>query len=306
MITRVATFALSDQMIAGALRTETAMANLQVQEASGVQSQFLAGYGANSERVVNLQVSVTRAQSYIDAATFADSKAQVMFTALGGTGSGVSDIITRLRTALSAATTGSGTAMASLISSAQQMLPEMQSLLNTQYNGEYVFGGARTATAPVDLSTFATGAGSLTATDSSYYQGDSEIASVRVAADQTVAYGITADNPAFEQVMRVLKFVANSTSLSSADITSALNLASSALDAVATVQAKLSNADAQIVSAKSLQTDYQGFAQTLGSNLAGVDVGELTAQLATYQSQLTASFSAIAKIESLNLASFLR
>jgi flagellar hook-associated protein 3 FlgL len=86
----------------------------------------------------------------------------------------------------------------------------------------------------------------------------------------------------------------------------ALNLASSALDDVATVQAKLSNADAQIVSAKSLQTDYQGFAQTLGSDLSGVDVGALTAQLATYQSQLTASFSAIAKIESLNLASFLR
>jgi flagellar hook-associated protein 3 FlgL len=55
-----------------------------------------------------------------------------------------------------------------------------------------------------------------------------------------------------------------------------------------------------------LQTDYQGFAQTLGSDLSGVDVGALTAQLATYQSQLTASFSAIAKIESLNLASFLR
>jgi flagellar hook-associated protein 3 FlgL len=306
MITRVATFALSDQMIASALRTEATMANLQVQEASGLQSQFLAGYGADAERVVNLQVSVTRAQSYIDAATLADSKAQVMFTALGGTGSGISDIISRLRTALSAATTGSSTAMASLISSAQQMLPEMQSLLNTQYNGEYVFGGARTTTPPVDLSTFATGAGSLTAADTSYYQGDSEIASVQVAADQTVAYGITADNPAFEQVMRVLKFVANSSSLSSADITNALNLASSALDDVATVQAKLSNADAQIVSAKSLQTDYQGFAQTLGSDLSGVDVGALTAQLATYQSQLTASFSAIAKIESLNLASFLR
>jgi flagellar hook-associated protein 3 FlgL len=306
MITRVATFPLSDQMISSALRTESTMANLQIQEASGVKSQYLADYGADTQQVVNLQVSVTRAQSYIDAATLADSKAQVMYSALGGNGSGITDIITKLRTQLSAATTGSSTATASAISSAQQLLQQMGSLLNTQYNGQYVFSGARTTTAPVDLSSFATGAGSLSTADTSYYQGDSDIASVRVAADQTVSYGITADNPAFEQTMRVLKFVANSTTLSSTDITDALNLADGALDAVSTVQAKLSNADSQIQSAKSLQTDYQSYAQTLGSDLTGVDVAAVTAQLSTYQAQLTASFSALAKIQSLNLASYLR
>jgi flagellar hook-associated protein 3 FlgL len=302
MFSRVASFALSDQMVAGTLRTESTMANLQVQEASGVKSEFLAGYGADTQQVINLQVSVTRAQSYIDAGTLADSKVQVMYSAVGT----MTDIITKLRTQLSAATTGSSTATASAISSAQQMLQQMGSLLNSQYNGEFVFGGARTSTAPADLSTFATGAGSLTTADTSYYKGDGEIASVRVAADQTVSYGVTADNPAFEQIVRVLKFVANSTTLSSSDITGALNLASSALDATATVQAKLSNSAAQMESAKSLQSDYQGFAQSLGTDLTGVDVAAVTAQLSTYQAQLTASFSAISKIQGMSLASFLR
>src|SRR5882724_3000341 len=296
MFTRVATFALSDQMVSGALRTETTMANLQTQEASGVKSQFLADYGADTQQIINLQVSVTRAQSYIDASTLADNKVQVMYSAVGK----MTDIITNLRAQLSAATTGSGTATTSAINSAQQMLQQMGSLMNSQYNGEFVFGGARTATAPADLSTFATGAGSLTAPDTSYYKGDGEIASVRVAADQTVSYGVTADNPALEQVMRVLKFVANSTTLSSTNITDALNLASSALDATATVKAKLSNSAAQIESASSLQSDYQSFAQTLGTNLTGVDVAALTAQLATYQAQLTASFSAISKIQGMS------
>jgi flagellar hook-associated protein 3 FlgL len=169
-----------------------------------------------------------------------------------------------------------------------------------------VFGGARTSTAAVDLSTFATGPGSLTTPDTSYYKGDGEIASVRVAADQSVSYGVTADNPALEQIMRVLKFVADSTTLSSTDITNALNLASTALDATSTVWAKLSNSAARMESAKSLQSDYQSFAQTLGGDLTGVDVAAVTAQLSTYQSQLTASFSAIAKIQGMNLASFLR
>ena len=302
MITRVATFPLSDQMVSGALRTEVTMANLQIQEASGVRSQFLAGYGADTQQVINLQVSVTRAQSYVDAATFADTKIQLMYTQM----TTVTDSLTNLRSLLSAASTATPTAVAATISGAQQMLGEMKGILNAQYNGKYVFSGSTVTTAPVDLSTFGTGAGSLTTADTSYYKGNDDIDSVRVSGDQTVSYGVTADNPAFEQVMRVLKFVANSTTLSSSDISNAMDLASKAVDAVATVQAKLSNADAQIKTAQAAQVDYQNYAKTLDANLTGVDVAAVTAQLATYQAQLSASYVALSRIQSLNLASFLR
>jgi len=302
MVMRIATFALSDQMVAGALRTQATMANLQVQESSGLKSETFAGYGSDTQHVVNLQVSVTRAQSHIDAATLADSKVQVMYSAVGS----MTDIITQLRTQLSAATTGGSTETSSAISSAQQLLTQMGSLLNTQYDGQYVFGGARVSTAPVDLTSFASGAGSTTTADTSYYKGDGEIASVRVADDQTVSYGVTADNSAFEQVMRTLKYVANSSSLSSSDITRALDLASNALSATTAVQAKLSSAASQIESASANQSDYKSFAETLSSDLSGVDVAAVTAQLSTYQTQLTASYSAIAKIQSLNLASYLK
>src|SRR5689334_19725695 len=156
MTMRVATFAVTDQMVSGALRTEATMANMEVQEASGIQSSYLAGYGTDTQHVVNLQVSVTRAQSYIDAATLAESKTEVMYSAVGQ----VSDVLTSLRTALSAASTGSSTEVASAISSAQQLLQQMGSILNTQYDGQYVFSGADTSTAPVDLTSYASGAGS--------------------------------------------------------------------------------------------------------------------------------------------------
>lgn len=299
---RVATFALSDQMIAAALRTQSIMANEQIQESSGVKSEDFAGYGSDTQSVVNLQVSVTRAQTYIDAATQADSKVEVMYSAVGS----VTSLITNLRTQLSAATTGSSTSTASLISSAQSMLSEMGSILNTQYDGEYVFSGAGTSTAPLDLTSFSSGTGSLSTADTSYYKGDDQIASVRVADDQAVNYGVTADNSAFEQVMRVLKYVANSTSLSSSDITTALNMASSALDATSIVQSKLSDAASQIENASSRQTDYKSYASTLGSDLTSVDVAAVTAQLATYQSQLEASYSAISKIQSMTLTSYLK
>ncbi|QIG93607.1 flagellin [Bradyrhizobium sp. 6(2017)] len=304
MMMRVATFAQSEQMITSALRVQAVMANEQVQESSGLQSEDFGGYGSGAGRVINLQVSVTRAQSYIDASNLADNKVQAMYSAVGS----VTDIITQLRTQLSAATTGSSTATASVINYAQQAISQMQGLLNTQYDGEYVFSGARTDTAPADLSTFdtGTGTGSLTTSDTSYYKGDSEIASVRVSDSQSISYGVTADNPAFEQVMRLLKYVGNSTTLSSSDISQALDLASNALDATSTVQAKLSTAASQIETASTNQSDYQNFAKTLSTNLTSVDVAAVTAQLSTYQAQLTASYSAIAKIQGLNLASYLR
>ncbi|WOH79646.1 flagellin [Bradyrhizobium sp. BEA-2-5] len=302
MMMRVATFAQSDQMISSALRVQAVMANEQVQESSGLQSEDFGGYGSGAGRVINLQVSVTRAQSYIDAATLADSKVQVMYSAVGS----VTDILTQLRSQLSAATTGSSTATASVINYARQAMAQMQGLLNTQYDGEYVFSGARTDTAPADLSSFDTGTGSLTTSDTSYYKGDSEIASVRVSDSQSISYGVTADNSAFEEVMRVLKFVANSTTLSSSDVSQALDLASSALDATSTVQAKLSTAASQIETASTNQSDYQNFAKTLSNDLTSVDVAAITAQLSTYEAQLTASYSAISKIQSMNLASYLR
>ncbi|VIO76433.1 hypothetical protein CI1B_64380 [Bradyrhizobium ivorense] len=302
MMMRVATFAQSDQMIASALRTQAVMANEQVQESSGLKAEDFGGYGSSAGRVINLQVSVTRSQSYIDAAKLADSKVQVMYSAVGS----MTDIVTQLRTQLSAATTGSSTATASVVNYAQQALAQMQGLLNTQYDGEYVFSGARTDTAPVDLTSFASGAGSLTTADTSYYQGDSEIASVRVSDSQSVAYGVTADSSAFEQVMRLLKFVGNSPSLSASDVSQALDLASDALDATSTVQAKLSTTASQIEAVSASQSDYQNFAQTLSTDLTSVDVAAVTAQLSTYQAQLTASYSAISKIQSLNLASYLR
>lgn len=302
MAMRVASFSQSSTMVSDALRVQSAMANEQTQESSGQISTDFGGYGSGTQQVINLQVSVTRAQSYIDAATLADSKVQVMYSALGS----VTNIVTQLRSDLTAASTGSSSDATSAISSAQQMLQEMGSLLNTQYDGQYVFAGGRTDTAPVDLTSFSSGTGSTTTADTSYYVGGSETASVRVSSDETVSYGVNADNPAFEEVMRVLKFVANSSSLSSSDITSALDLASQALDDTSAVQAKLSSNGSEIEAASARQSDYKSYAQSLSSDLTSVDVAAVTAQLSTYQSQLTASYSALAKILSMNLASYLK
>jgi flagellar hook-associated protein 3 FlgL len=300
---RVATFAINDQMIASALRTQSTMANQQIQEASGLISSDFGGLGSSAQQVLNLQVSVTRAQSYIDAATQTNSKIQVMYSAVNS----VSDLVTQFRTLLTSASSASSTDAASVTESAKNMLEQMASLLNTQYNGGYLFGGSATKTAPVDISSATYAAASSPSTaDTSYYQGDSQLGAVRVSDNQTVSYGVTADNTAFEQIMRAMNLVASNSPLSTDTLNEALDLAVDSIDKLGVVQTRISNASASIERASAYQTEYQSYAQTLGSDLTSVDVAAVTAKLSTYQAQLTASYAAIAKVQSLNLASYLR
>lgn len=302
MVMRVATFALSDQMIASALRTQSVMASEQIQEATGVVSPDYGGLGQTSQQVVNLQVSVSRSQSYIDAATNTDNKVQVMYSTL----TSVTGVLDDLRTALTAASNSASVDPASIAASAQQMLQEMGSMLNTQYEGKYVFGGGRTESPPVDISSAAyPPATSPSSPNTSYYRGDDQLDSTRASDSEVVTYGVTADNSAFEQGLRALSLVANNSPLSTATLNEALNLTVSAIDATARVQTGLGLASSSLQSASSYQSDYQNFAKTLGDDLTGVDVAAVTAQLSTYDAQLSASYSAISKIQSLNLASYL-
>jgi flagellar hook-associated protein 3 FlgL len=303
VISRVATFAINNQMIDAALRTQSTMANQQLQEASGLVSSDYGGLGATSQQVIDLQVSVTRSQSYIDAATSADSKVQVMYSTV----SSVSNLLTQLRSLLTGASNNATTDSSAVSQSAQQMMQEMASLLNTQYSGQYLFGGSKTNTPPVDVSSASYPAmTSPSSASTSYYKGDDQGASVRVSDDTTVTYGVTADNSAFEQAMRALNLAANNSPMSDTTLKEALDLATSAVNATAEVQAQLGVASSSIQAASAAQTSYQGFAKTLGGNLTNVDVAAVTAQLSTFQAQLTASYAAISKMQGLNLASYLR
>ena len=302
MMMRVATFPLSEQMIAAALRTQSVMADDQLEQASGVTSTDYGGLGETSGQVINLQISVARSQSYVDAASSAVNKTNVMYTSV----TSIANLLSSFRATLTAASNSASTDPTSVTEAAQQGLQSMASLLNAQFGSEYLFGGSNTTSPPVDVSSSAYPAlTSPSSADTKYYQGDDQVASARVSDGQTVSYGVTADNSAFEQGLRALNLVANNSPLTSATLTEALNLTISAVKATAAVQTSLGLASSSMQAASSAQTEYQNFAETLGSNLDGVDVAAVTAQLSTYQAQLDASYSAIAKIQGLSLASFL-
>lgn len=302
MTMRIATFAASDRMLAASLQTQARAAALQLQQASGQVSTSYGGLGTSARKALNLDVSLARSKSYGDAASEAASRVQMMYDAV----SSMTDLLTSARAAITAARSvnNSTAAGSNLSQTASQYLDEFAALLNTQFEGRYLFAGAATTTKPVDLS--ALGPADIASSDTAYYQGDSTILSVAISTDQTLPYGVTANNDAFEKAIRALGALASATGTPDETLLSgASDLVTSALDASAAVQSKLSVTAGRLQDVVARNQDYQDFVTTELSKTKDADVTAIAVQLTSYQTQLQASYSALAKIQSLSILSYL-
>ncbi len=291
MVMRVATFANNTRMLNAALLTQARMADLQMQEASGVVSTDYGGLGAATRTVLDLEASLKASQAYGEATEEAASRVEVLSSTLS--------TITDMMSADSNATSS-----AALSTAAEGYMDELASLLNTSFEGRYLFGGDRTTTAPVDLDSYVADADTAS---TAYYQGDGAIATVKISRDQSVAYGVTAGNSAFEQAFRALGMIASASDATDTDLLqSSYDLMVSALDATIAVQSKVSIDAGTLERATSRQSDYQSFLSAAVTDLKGADVTQIAVTLSSYETQLSASYSALAKVQSLNLLDYLR
>jgi flagellar hook-associated protein 3 FlgL len=301
MSMRVATFATSQRLLATTMRIQSKVSDMEMQQASGSVSTTYGGLGSSTKQVLDLESALAQSKSYSSAASEATNRVQVMYSTL----SGITDLMTSFRSTLTSmmSSDADSTSLAGLSTTASGDMNELASLLNTNYEGRYLFAGNSTERAPVDLTGYTADASTASA---SYYTGDGGIAAVEVTRGQSVSYGITADNSAFEQAFRAMGAIAANSSPSTDELQSAYDLISSALDDASGVQAELSGKASAISRASDQQSDYQSQMTTAISSLKDADVTTIAVQLSTYQTQLEASYSAIAKMQSLSLSNYLK
>lgn len=298
MVNSISTYGVYQAVLNASNRTKSAMATAQIQESSGLKSQTLGGLGATSGTVLNLQSEIAKAQNYSTQASTAYSKTETMYSVVGS----MVDVLTTLRSALSSSLSNSSEN--TLSTSGKSALDTLSELLNTQLGGHYLFSGTATTTAPVDTSGGYTGTVSVGGSDTSYYQGDDTAGSVQVSDDSSVSYGVTADNSAFEETLRVAA-VASTGTTDSATLTSLYSLATNAISDLANVQGTLGVNAAHLEQVQSQEGNYATYLQSLVSSDDSVDVAVVATQVSAYQTQLEASYSALAAIFKLSLASYL-
>ena len=304
MMLRVATFAMNDRMLTASMKTQAKMAEMQLQQASGLVSTDYSGISQTARTLINLEVSMQRAQTFENSAKEANYRVETMGTQVGI----MADLLTKYRSQITAmrSTDRNPQTAQTLIDAAEANLVQMGNLLNSTYGGRYLFGGSVTTSPPVDVK------GAYAATDpfggptAAYYQGDDMESLVQVSTDHTVQYGVRANEAAFEKALRSMKMLAEaSPTMTDAELEAAFTLASQALDGVTVIQSRLGVTSGILKSAAESQAEYQYYVDLNVTNIKEVDAAEVAVQLATYETQLNASYAALAKIQSVSLMDYL-
>jgi len=176
-----------------------------------------------------------------------------------------------------------------------------------------VFSGNQTATPTFNPAGLPSPGDLTTNVAADYYGGDNGVAQATVDTNVTMKYGVTGNNPAFEQVIRVLNYYANHAApLSQSNPTDVAN-AQQGQQMMATaaqqVQQLVASDGEQQADLTQLGTAHQNAMTLATTSLNGiqqVDSATAITQLNTLQTQLQASYQTINILQSLSLANYLK
>lgn len=305
MVDRIATFTQTNTLNANNMRVQSKYAQTQMQVSSGQKSDTYDGISSETPQILSLESDYKKIVSQSESAQIALDRTELMYSKL----TSLVDIGQDFLDDLNAAISGTGVDDAEISELASQSLEQIVSLLNSQSQGRYIFSGSATSTAPVDLDNY-TGTNGITlpsVSDDTYYQGNDYKQSVTIADGFTVEYGVSADNEAFEQLIRAFDLVINASSTSDpeAAYTEAYDLLGEALSDIETLKAQVSQ-DAQTFDHFIDQSlDELNLIDSLIANLKEVDLAEVSVKLQELETQLEASYTVTTRLLNLNLSDYL-
>jgi len=263
---------------------------------------------ADSDRLVNLKAS----QERIDRFTLNNQQVIQRLQTMELHTSQIFDIATEFRTLLiSALNTDDNASNIAINAEATNRLEAVSGLLNVDVEGRYLFSGMRTSTRPVDLTdpTFLPPpAGYPSAADTTYYQGDGATLVAHADDDLDVSYGVRADAPGFEKLIRALHLSQTTVTspLDRARLEEALRLAEEAVNEIPDIRTGIGASLKTLELANEIHTDAILQTQGAVSGIENVDVAAAMTKLSNDQLHLEASFMVLARLSSLSLINFLR
>lgn len=282
--------------LAGALdQTQATESQLSSELSSGVRVTQLSQDPVVAGQNVLLLNQIQRDDSFTQTAGLVQGQLQVTDSALGG-------VVTQLTQAVSLAAQGNnGTLNQSQLQSIANQLSgirdEVLSLANSSYQGNFIFAGARTSTAPFSLNNTTTPA---TVT----YNGDSGVNSIQTPNGQSIQLNLPGNqiftaggsNDVFTALNNLIAdFSTGGSSATAAADTSAL---SSALNFVSQQRVTLDNSLTRLTAASDAVTSEQTQLTTAQTALMQADLPTIATQLSLVKSQQTALESVIGQIGS--------
>ena len=315
---------------------------LQYRLATGNKFLDLKDYGTDSGRIVDLRLEISSRASYTRAIDLAELTTKAYEGALEAMSNTMQEL---LNAADPLSTQGTNWAADNQVI-ANNLLLEMQTNLNLEIGGRFIFAGTNYTSEPVvemrNLSVYTTNdlpptaantietantvpehlidSGGANTTESYHtsFGGAGTInenawteLTVTVADNQTVDYGISATESAFQNAVEALLRFKSATQagLTEAQRVSFLTTARAAADTARTqirqLQSQNGVAQNQFQNAKELHVSFSNVSQIALDELTVTDTAQAATEMSALQSLMQASFATISRQASLSLVNFL-
>jgi flagellar hook-associated protein 3 FlgL len=277
-------------------QTQATEQQLTTELSSGVRVSSLSDDPVASGENARLLNEIQQDDSFTTNSSLVSSKLQVADSALGS-------VVTELTSAISLATSANnGTMNASDVKTVATqitgILDEVVSLANTSYEGQYIFAGGATSTAPFTTST-------TTSPAVTTYSGDEDVNYLETPSGQKIQLNVPGDqifsgsgsNSVFAALNSLVADYSSGTVNTTQAVkdTEALN---TALNYVSQQRVTIDNSITQISAASEAVTSEQTQLTTAQTDLMQADVAQDSSQLSLSETQQTALEDVISELNS--------
>ena len=277
-------------------QTQVNEQQLTAELSSGVSIASLSQNPVASGQNVLLLNQIQQDDSFTQSSNLVTGQLQVADSTLGS-------VVSQLTQAISLATSANNGTMnpsdvQSIGNQISGILNEVQSLANTNYQGQYIFAGGQTSTTPFMTSTASSPAVTT-------YQGDSDVNYLETPNGQKIQLNVPGNQiflgAGANSVFGALNDLVADYSTGTVDTTQAVSdteALSTALNYVSQQRVTIDNSITQLTAASDAVTSDQTQLTTAQTNLMQADVAQVSTQLSLSETQQTALEDVIAQLDS--------
>ena len=310
-MTRVATYAqhLLTQSYIRVTQSRVDAGNTAI--ASGKVAQSYAELGVDSFRLLSLEDADSRSGQYIKNIDRAIGRLNIMESSVNTLVDRATYVLGQLAIAINADNADN----VDLTELGDAFMVDTAAVLNVRHEGRSLFAGSRGNLAPVDLSAYDPTAGWPPVTpgvvDTGYYRGDGITATARADDNFDLDYGVTADAPGFEKMLRALAYTRwagqNPTDPDrGVALSAAMDLTREAIDDMARIRSEIGAKSSVLESGRLRHEQFRNYAAEAISGLEDTDLTEAITRLTSDQTLLQASYVSLSRLDSVSLVDFLR
>lgn len=303
MTERISTYSLHQRLLTDTTRSQMGLANLQNQLSSGLKSETFQGLGNSVEAFVSLDSRVNRNQVFIDSSSVVAGRLNVADDALNS----LIDSVGSLQNLLGQQRQTTSQDNLAFDVQIEAKWKEISTIINTSYEGRYLFSGTATGTKPVDDENFPT-LNVDGVPDKGYYKGASENVSIRVDENFDVEFNARADDPALQKLFAGLAMAKKfgQTAGDSPQMKQAYDFVDDSLKGIISLRGTVNANKVAVEQNSERLSSLKLYWKGLQESISNTDILAVSTEVAVNQGILQAGFQAFAKISSLKLIDFLR